>query len=244
MLKKITVAGICMLAVSTAASADALMLLNQDDAGDTPPPPAAVEKTPWYVAAAVGGNIALNAKMKDTDVKFKFKTGVGVNLGVGYAFAENLAVEVRSGIMWNKIKEVEGTYMGNAMLSGGSGHMYQVPVMASVVYSLPINEKTNLGIKAGAGIQWTDFKADSITLTTAPLLPLDNLSYSNKSTAFRWELGLQLATQVATNVRVGGGVIFGGTSEVNIGELSGNSMEDKLKGLYNVSLGFGVNIAF
>ena len=74
-------------------------------------------------------------------------------------------------------------------------------------------------------------------LTTPGLLPLDDLSYRKKSTAFRWEVGLQLATEVATNVRIGGGVIFGGTSEVNIGALEGsagmNPMEDKLKGLFN-----------
>ena len=244
MKKMITAIGACALAISTAASADALALMNQDDADDTPALPEASVASSWYFAAAVGGNIALDAEGKESGSTFKFKTGIGLNLGVGYAFAKNLAVEVRTGILWNKLKEVEGGNGGT--LSGGDGQMYQVPVMASVVYSIPLNEKTNLGIKAGAGMQWTDFNVDSITVSAGGG-SIDGYAFKHKSAAFRWEVGLQLATEVATNVRIGGGVIFSGTSEVNIGSMTGpgpSSPDEKLKGLYNISLGFGVNIAF
>jgi outer membrane protein W len=244
------------LATGSLASADALAMLNQADekAASTPDSVAAATETqassPWYAAAAIGGNMALDSKLKDGDgAKFKFKTGVGLNVGVGYTVAENLAVEVRSGLLWNQIDKAEGLGATVGTLSGGKGAVYQVPVMASLVYSIPISDKFSIGLKGGAGVQFTNFRADDVAVT---LRNGDKamLKWDNNSTAFRWEVGFQLAHQVADNIKIGGGVLFSGTSEVNIGssEIAGNpgniGLDQKLKGLYNVSLGFGITVAF
>jgi opacity protein-like surface antigen len=244
-------AGAATLMLSSMASADTLALLYQDADDTTPPPPTEIEAAnPWYAAAAFGGNFLMDAKIKDADgIKFKFKNGLGLNIGVGYQLCETLAVEVRSGVLWNEIKGFNETQM-NENITGGEGDVYQIPLMASLIYSIPISEKLSIGLKAGVGIQWTDFNASNIEFSS-PGVQSSFGSYDHTSTAFRWEVGFQLANQIAHNVRIGGGVLFSGTSSVSLGTATvtgaaagGNFGDDKLEALYNVSLGFGITITF
>jgi opacity protein-like surface antigen len=244
-------AGAATLMLSSMASADTLALLYQDADDTTPPPPTEIEAAnPWYAAAAFGGNFLMDAKIKDADgIKFKFKNGIGLNIGVGYQLCETLAVEVRSGVLWNEIKGFNETQM-NENITGGEGDVYQIPLMASLIYSIPISEKLSIGLKAGVGIQWTDFNASNIEFSS-PGVQSSFGSYDHTSTAFRWEVGFQLANQIAHNVRIGGGVLFSGTSSVSLGTATvtgaaagGNFGDDKLEALYNVSLGFGITITF
>ena len=250
-MTKSMIAAAAALTLSSMASADALALITQDVDEKTPPPPTEIEAAnPWYAAAAFGGNFLMDAKIKDADgIKFKFKNGLGLNIGVGYQLCETLAVEVRSGLLWNEIKGFNETNP-NGNITGGDGNVYQIPLMASVIYSIPINEKLSIGLKAGVGIQWTDFNASNIEVSS-PGVQSSFGSYDHTSTAFRWEVGFQLANQIAHNVRIGGGVIFSGTSSVSLGTATvtggaggGNFGDDKLEALYNVSLGFGVTITF
>ena len=254
-MKPLMIAAAAALTLSSMVSADALALITQDADEKTPPlPTETAAANPWYAAAAVGGNFLLDAKIKDEDgIKFKFKNGLGLNIGVGYQLCETLAVEVRSGLLWNEIKGFNETSMiGNTSVAttGGDGDVYQIPLMASLIYSIPISEKLSIGLKAGVGIQWTDFNASNIEVSS-PGVPSSFGSYDHTSTAFRWEVGFQLANQIAHNVRIGGGVLFSGTSSVSLGTatVTGGAAgadfgDDKLEALYNVSLGFGVKITF
>lgn len=250
-MKKSMIAAAAALTLSSMVSADALALITQDADEKTPPPPTeTAAANPWYAAAAFGGNFLMDAKIKDTDgIKFKFKNGLGLNIGVGYQLCETLAVEVRSGLLWNEIKGFNETGM-NENITGGDGDVYQIPLMASLIYSIPISEKLSIGLKAGVGIQWTDFNASNIEVSS-PGVQSSFGSYDHTSTAFRWEVGFQLANQIAHNVRIGGGVLFSGTSSVSLGTATvtgggagGDFGDDKLEALYNVSLGFGITITF
>ena len=245
------IAAAAALTLSSMVSADALALITQDADEKTPPPPTeTAAANPWYAAAAFGGNFLMDAKIKDADgIEFKFKNGIGLNIGVGYQLCETLAVEVRSGVLWNEIKGFNETSMIEN-ITGGDGDVYQIPLMASLIYSIPISEKLSIGLKAGVGIQWTDFNASNIEVSS-PGVQSSFGSYDHTSTAFRWEVGFQLANQIAHNVRIGGGVLFSGTSSVSLGTATvtgggagGDFGDDKLEALYNVSLGFGVTITF
>lgn len=250
-MKKSMIAAAAALTLSSMVSADALALITQDADEKTPPPPTeTAAANPWYAAAAFGGNFLMDAKIKDADgIEFKFKNGIGLNIGVGYQLCETLAVEVRSGVLWNEIKGFNETSMIEN-ITGGDGDVYQIPLMASLIYSIPISEKLSIGLKAGVGIQWTDFNASNIEVSS-PGVQSSFGSYDHTSTAFRWEVGFQLASQIAHNVRIGGGVLFSGTSSVSLGTATvtgggagGDFGDDKLEALYNVSLGFGVTITF
>ena len=237
-------------ASETPVSTEVMTLLYQDANQAPPAPPTeAEESSRWYASAALGASFLLDTEIKETNgPKFKFKTGLGLNLGVGYILTKNWAVEVRSGVLWNEIDEYQGTSQG-VSYNGGDGTVYQIPLMASAVYSIPISDKFSIGLKAGIGLQWTDFSVDRIRITAPRLNALGSLDKT--STSFRWEVGFQLANQIAHNIRIGGGVIFSGSSSIDVGspmvDLGGTTevgLGDKLDPLYNISLGFGVNIRF
>ena len=240
-----------LVAADSVVSTDVMALLYQDSDNAPPPPPPTDAEAPnrWYASAALGASFLLDTEISNTSgPKFKFKTGMGLNLGVGYILTEQWAVEVRSGVLWNEIDAYQGTSQG-VSYNGGDGTVYQIPLMASAIYSIPFSDKFSVGLKAGIGLQWTDFSVDRIRITAPGLNALGSLD--NTSTSFRWEVGFQLANQIAHNIRIGGGVMFSGTTSVDIGsptvDIGGNNivgLGDKLDPLYNITLGFGVNITF
>ena len=246
--------GTCVLAGTSIASADVLAASGPSGRLGRGARRHRCGSSPVLVRHRGGRWDALDADAKENDAQFRFKGGIGLNVGVGYAFAKDWAIEFHSGLLWNEIDDVGGSVrsVGGAtyQLGGGTGHVYQVPWMASVVYSLHFTDTFAIGIKAGAGIQWTDVNVEDIAVF-GPGAPATTFGYDNRSTAFRWEVGFRIANQIAPNVRVGGGVMFSGTSEVDLGApgyaggpafLPGGSTN--LESLYNVSLGFGVNITF
>ena len=227
----------------------ALLYQDSDNVPAPPPPVDAEAPNRWYASAAIGASFLLGTEISNTSgPKFKFKTGVGLNLGVGYILTKQWSVEVRSGVLWNEIDEYQGSSQG-VSYNGGDGTVYQIPLMASAIYSIPISDKFSVGLKGGIGLQWTNFSVDRIRITAPGQNALG--SFDNTSASFRWEVGFQLANQIAHNIRIGGGVMFSGSTSVDIGsptvDSGGNSIfgpSEKLDPLYNITLGFGVNIRF
>ena len=261
MKKMMIAAGAGVLALTSLSTADALALLNQEAQEKADAPPAEAEEAgDWYFAAAIGGNFLLDADVENGNgTYFKFDRGLGVNLGFGYAFNKTFSLELRSGLLWNGFNSIQNgrlTLNGNALtFGGGEGNIYQVPVMASLVVSIPINDKLAIGLKGGVGMQWTKINAHDIN-AYAGGGQVGTVGWDHNSAAFRWDVGFQMANQITHNIRIGGGVIFSGTTAVNIGaatftsgaggaipSFTGNS-EQKLDRLFNFSLGFGVTIAF
>lgn len=250
-----------VLGLSAFATADTLSLLQEEKAAkDTAPPEEAKEeakdaKSHWYFAAAAGASWALNADIVDSNgAYFKFNRGGGVNVGFGYAFTKILAVQVHSGILWNQVNSIQNAYPAPGQtFGGGAGNLWQVPVMASLVVSIPLAENLGVGIKGGVGVQWTKFNAYGINRYTGGVWD-GTVTWDHNSTAFRYEFGFQFANQISHNVRIGGGAMFSGTTEVNIGAgqfyntagvgVASPSNENKLSRLFNISLGFGVNVSF
>lgn len=253
MNKMMIAAGAGALVLCSMAPADALSLLYQEADEKTPPPPEEAEVAgPWYFAAAIGGTFALDADIKDQNGSyFKFNTGVGMNLGFGYAFNKTFALEVRSGVLWNGINSIQNFRIGTGTYGGGDGDLYQVPMMASLLVSFPISEKFSIGLKAGVGAQWTKFNS-TVNSYNAGIFAGTN-TWDNSSISFRYEVGVQLAHQITHNIKIGGGLIFSGTSEVSIGTPqlytpAGAPVptigEDNLERIFNISLGFGVTVFF
>ena len=261
MKRMMIAAGAGVLAICSVSWADALALLNQEARENAPAPPAEAEAPgKWYFAAAVGANFLLDADVQDGNgTYFKFDRGLGVNLGFGYAFDETFSLELRSGLLWNGINSIQNgqlTLNGNALtFGGGEGNIYQVPVMASLVVSIPINEKLAIGLKGGVGMQWTKFNAHDIN-AYAGGGQVGTIGWDHNAAAFRWDVGFQIANQITHNIRIGGGLIFSGTTASSIGAASftsgagggipsfTGSSEQELERLFNFSLGFGVTIAF
>lgn len=242
-----------------ASHADTLALIQDAASNDNAPAvPEPAKSSNWFMTAAVGGNLLLDAEFKsDSDAKIKFKTGVGSVLGVGYRFSKNWSVDFQTGLNWNSIDEISATgFEGTdpVTATGGSGNVYQVPIMANATWSIPLNDKTSIALSAGIGAQWTNFNINDVQFSSATLGKLATVEFSNNSMAFRYQAGIQLANQVAPNIHVGFGVRISGTTEVNIGPgtaypVTGGSSpytdsDQKLNRLFNISFGLGVRIDF
>ena len=259
MKKMMIAAGAGVFALCSMASADALLLLNQDaDEKTTSPQEEAEAACPWYMAGTLGTSIALDSDIKDSNgASFKFKAGVGFNIGVGYAFNKYFAVEIRSGYLWNSLDSVPSYDFGppgsfKSTVNGGDGNLYQVPLTADLVVSIPISDNFTIGLLGGIGMQWTKFKVSNIGLTRANV-DVGTLGFNSDSVAFRYNFGLRFAHQIAHNVRVGGGFLFSGTTEVKLGKgtyafNAGGSTEGdvdvNLRRILNISIGAGVSISF
>ena len=253
-------AGVGVLALCSMAHADALSLLYQDvDEKTTPPPEEAEAACPWYMAGTLGTSIALDSDIKDSNgASFKFKAGVGFNLGVGYAFNKYFAVEIHSGFVWNSLDSVPSYNLGppsgfKSTVSGGDGNLYQVPLTTDLVVSIPISDNFSIGLLGGVGMQWTKFKVSNIGLLNQASADVGTLGFNSDSVAFRYNFGLRFAHQIAHNVRVGGGFLFSGTTEVQLGKgtytyNTGGSAEGNvdvnLRRILNISIGAGVSISF
>ncbi len=233
------------LTLAGPVAGDALTLLHDKDAQDGGPGMEAVDESPWYAFGAVGGNFVLDGKVRDTDVKYVFGPGVAVSAGVGYRLQDGLSLEFRSGVMYNSVKRLEGTAntsLGSVSISDGGGHLYQVPFMASLAYTVPLNDKTHIGFKGGLGVQWTEIKTDSYVATLGGASTSVSSSRET-SMPFRWEVGFQLGREISDHVRIGGGLMFGGATKVKTGQTF-SSGSNELKDLLTFSLGFGVIVEF
>lgn len=221
--------GIATLAFTASTSADALSLAQEESRTAGNSAPIVIEETsPWYFHAAGGGNMMLNSDFENVDHTMKFGPGVAVDLGVGYSLNKIFAVQVQTGVAWNKIDSIDG-----ADLSGGEGNVYQVPLTLHLVMGFPISDSWKLGFSAGGGIQWTNFDGSGRTNGSMAY------SYSSQSYAFRYQLGVAATRTIAHNMTLGFGVRFSGTTSLDIGYNG-----EKVKGLTNIGLGATFKLTF
>lgn len=237
---------------------DALDLIQDAaESGDAPTITETTEACPWFFIGALGGSALLDSDYQgQDDLSVKYNPGVGLNLGVGYALNKHWAVEIMTGFSWNGIDRVSGfnNVMGTSFTaSGGNGDLYQVPLIASIAWGTPLGERFTLGIAAGVGMQWTSFDLHGANLTENGV-PYATANQKADSFAFRYQVGVQITREIASNVQLGFGVRFFGTSEVDLGNTtyfpagggaSFNSTESrKLKHIMGFALGTSLKITF
>ena len=120
-----------------------------------------------YVKADVGPAWLQDVKIKDAGgVKMRFDTGVRADIGVGYQINPCWSVGLESGVVLNSVSRI-GTEVpppttggGSSVYESGKADIYQVPLMAKVVYTFSLgSERFKPFIGAGAGGIWTDVNA-------------------------------------------------------------------------------------
>ena len=249
---------VILLASAPLAHADALSLIqdaarNSDDATVTE----TTEASPWFFIGALGGGAMFDSDFKGEDnLSVKYNPGIGLNLGVGYALNKHWAIEISTGLAWNGIDRISGFDNSSGVsltASGGNGDLYQVPLVASIAWATPLGERFTLGIAAGVGMQWTSFDLHDANLTVNGV-PFGTASQKKNSVAFRYQVGVQITREIASNIQLGFGVRFFGTSEVDLGRTTyfptggGASFKStessKLKNLMGFALGTSLKITF
>jgi opacity protein-like surface antigen len=101
-----------------------------------------------YLAVDAGVELQQDVTIKDTGgAKMSFDPGIRFDFGAGYHFAESWALEFQTGLIYNSVDKIGGISL-NAV--GASADFYEIPLMANVIYTVPIHER--IGIFLGGGI--------------------------------------------------------------------------------------------
>ena len=250
---------IALLGIGTTHGDTLALIQDAANKGEEAAVPEATEKSNWYATAAIGGNIMLDSDFKDdSNATLKYKAGVGSAFGFGYQFNKSWSLEFQTGVNWNGVDELTWSTpvagVGVANITGGSGDIYQVPVIANATWSIALTDKISLGLSAGLGVQWNNVNIHGVQASAVGFGNLGTAEFSQSSFAFRYQAGIQIAHQVTHNIHMGFGVRFSGTSEINLGTgtfyptaggaLQVSNDDLKLTRFMNFSLGGGIKITF
>lgn len=164
---KRTIKGLCICAVMTTALA-----LQAADAGTT------------YLKLDAGLSIIDKLEPKDAGPDSEdvdMDPGVRLDVAGGYNFAKGFALELEAGLAYNEGKDVDLDF-------------YQIPLIASVVYELPLQSKFKPYIGAGAGAVFSMVEADS-----------DEVEVDDEDFTFAWQLmaGVNYAINDRTEIGIG-----------------------------------------
>jgi opacity protein-like surface antigen len=92
--------------------------------------------------------------------KFTTDAGLRLDLDAGYRFNKSWAVELETGFIYNSISSVQVTVSSNGVPHTGKVNnpdvsLYQVPILANVIYTVPLDGKVKPYVGAGVGGVWT-----------------------------------------------------------------------------------------
>ena len=171
---------------------------------------------------STGSSFGLSGASLSLDPGMRFDVGVGLNL------TDWFAVEVASGLIWNGVDKVQGTILdttGGAAgtdlpLDGGSGNIYNIPIMFNGQFRLPVAKDTRLLLGGGVGAIWSDANVGSIT---TPAVTGLEATVDGSALAFAYQASAGLEWTLTNNVTFGVRYTFLGTTELNYGSASFNT---------------------
>ena len=178
------------------------------------------------------GNISSTSNSTGLNgAQLKLNTGMRFDLGVGYDVTSWFSVEATAGLIWNSVDSVSGTVTdttggfigGDLPLSGGSGNIYNIPIMFNGKFRIPITKEANspeIVLGGGIGALWSDADINSITTANIPGL---EASVTGNSWAFAYQATAGVDWKLGNNLHLGIAYAFLGTTELNYGKTSFNT---------------------
>jgi opacity protein-like surface antigen len=160
-----------------------------------------------YLNQAAAGMGVSNGVYSLGRPKIKLDPGVRFDLAGGYMFNESLSLELETGLVYNSIKEIDFsasapfgayTYAWNV-----NGDLYQVPILANLVYTF--NTKSQWKPFLGAGVGGVE-----------SIMDLHSKSYSDFQFAYQAMAGI--AYEVNKNLNIGISYKFLGTLDHNFSD--------------------------
>lgn len=145
-----------------------------------------------HLRISAGVNLISDTDIKDSTVGIKWDTGVEFNVAYGVALMGDLALELGVGMTYNSMKD---SYNNLGQTGNVDGELWQIPVMAHLVYEFHLGESLVLGVNGGAGIQY-----NSLTLDSFGGFPNGQ---SQSSWTFRYEAGLELTWSLSETSALG-----------------------------------------
>ena len=157
-----------------------------------------------------------------TNVDMKFDPGLEFNIALGIPLAERWRIELMTGISMNRLKKSTADLSqtrGGVTVSGVSifndGNLYQVPIVANLRYEFDLTETLGLGLYAGGGMQYTynEFSDGVFVFADPSRSPASQPDGSYYTWTLRYQFGIDLSWNVATNTTLGLRVGYSGTGD-------------------------------
>ena len=144
----------------------------------------------FYFGTDLGPAFLQTVNIVDAD-QIKFNTGIRGDLNLGYRLTPWLATELSTGVIWNSADTIGGVALSSY---GGSLDLYQIPMLGSAIFTLPLQHGFDVNVGAGAGA------VASILHFNSPLGDIHNTDYT-----FAYQFFSGLNYRLAKNVEVGVG---------------------------------------
>lgn len=197
-----------------------------------------------YIRTDVGASLVPDIGLKNlpaipggfgiSNLDVSVDTGVAWTIEAGLKLTDYLAVEVQTGYVRNSIDSVSGGQFvappfDPIPIIGGSGRFEQVPILANVLFHVPlIEEESGLGamrLELGGGIGAIQVSgrmtAEAGPDPTAALEGL-TMSFDGSDWVFGYQGTVALLWDLSPNVDIGIRYRFMGTTDVNFGAISYN----------------------
>ena len=188
-----------------------------------------------YLRIGAGVNFLMDVKREDrfvdfgggdvfsrTNVVMKFDPGLEFNIALGIPLAERWSLELMTGISMNRLKKSTADLsqtQGGVTVAGVSifndGTLYQVPIVANLRYEFDLTETLGLGLYAGGGMQYSHYEfSDGVFVFADPSRPsVSQPDGSYYTWTLRYQFGIDLSWNVATNTTLGLRVVYSGTGD-------------------------------
>ena len=153
----------------------------------------------FYIGADVGGSIMQDMNVRNANAKMAFDPGTRTDFIFGFQVAPPVSLELETGVIWNSLRTGNGLFISTI---ADRGDMYQVPVLANVVYRIPLCPHAWAYIGGGAGGVATE-------LDYHHTVEFRHANDTDFTFAYQGMCGIKYA--VAPNMEVGLGYKFLGT---------------------------------
>lgn len=157
------------------------------------------QTSPWYVNGEAGVSLPQNFGLRSAGVELDTKMNPGVRGGIsgGYNFSDQFAGELETGVIWNSVDSLSGVSLSRV---GANIDVYQIPILANLIYKTPVKDGFSGYLGAGAGGVTTLFDVRQAG---------QDENDSDFTFAYQGLAGIKY--QIASNMDVGLGYKFLGT---------------------------------
>ena len=124
------------------------------------------------------------------DAEISFNAGTDFGVGIGIPLNTNLSLEIMTGLNYNSIDSMSGTFYdggGSSDFVSGSGHTWQVPAMCNLLWRFDVTDTFNIGIHGGVGFQYSYLYVHSVY---GGAVGPWNYDFWGGNTSFRYQGGL------------------------------------------------------
>lgn len=200
-----------------------------------------------YIGTSLGAAFLPKLKVSDefetessyglSDVGLSTDVGAAFNISLGIHATENLSLEIQTGLTWVGFGGASGelsyqqrvgdpTPSFDAALSGGSGSILQVPVMANATWRIPLSKRApgtddmSVGLILGGGFGAINNGADISDITVAPIGgAVPDYTMSINGNGWSWAAQARVGLDIALSSRVSLGIEYRliGLNEADLG---------------------------